>query len=139
MTDPELIAIAAAYAALKGLDRKTWTRALEYIGARLAGDDRHLFITSDGTLPEPMQWAIAGQLDTASASPDDAVLDCLEESWTPVEVNGVAVVSQRFAVVAPNEDHHNHIEWFDTRDEAEAFVRGSFAADPDDSQPEPAP
>jgi hypothetical protein len=128
MTDPELTAIAASYDALKGLDRKGWTRALEYIVTRLAGDDRRVFITSDGGLPEPVQWVIAGQLDTASASPEDAVLDTSEESWTPIEVNGVAVVSQRFAVVAPNEETHGNIEWFDTRDEAEAFVRDSFAA-----------
>jgi hypothetical protein len=61
MIDQEMTAILTAYQALKGLFRAEWSRALEYIGARLAADDRTGFILAGEGHPKPVQWVIAGK------------------------------------------------------------------------------
>lgn len=133
MPDDEIAAIQTAYSALKGMDRKDWTRALDYIGKRLAGDDRGRFLSLHGLdLPEPTQYVLAGDLNTAAGDSSDVVDEL--ESWGIAEVNGVAIVSQRFAVMVPlgnaDGDIDGHeIEWFDTRDAAEAYVAEALSTE----------
>ena len=66
MIDTETTAILAAYSALKGLDRPAWARALEYLAARLAGDDRTGFLfVGEGWPPRPLR-ARTGRLPGAA-------------------------------------------------------------------------
>lgn len=73
--DIEVEAIRAAYAAIKGLDRRQWTRALEYLATRMAEDDRASHIAlrlSEDFLP-PTQYVLAGELSDPTATPEEAV------------------------------------------------------------------
>ena len=122
-TDLEMLAISTAYDALKGMTATQWQRALNYLGARLAGDDRGAYLA--GALgevhPAPQQWVIAGDLDIREPSREAAVLESLEDAWTAIEVNGVAIVSQEWAVITPHDDG-SEVYWFKTRELAHTFI-----------------
>lgn len=120
MPDHELDAMRAAYEHLKGLDRRQWTRALEYISRRMAEDDRASYIKFETTAP--VQWVIAGDISDPYESPSDAVAESYADPLTVIEVNGIATVRQRFAVMIPTDDSRGEAEWFGTRAEAEACV-----------------
>lgn len=119
--DTEIDAIRSAYACIKGLNRAQWTRALEYLATRMAEDDRASHITfSREDFPPPVQYVLAGGPSDPVVTPEEAVGQASYDQKI-YEVNGVAVVSQRFAVEV-NTDDGNEIEWFDTRDAAETFL-----------------
>lgn len=116
--DVELAAIRTAYAAIKGLNRAQWTRVLTYLETRMAEDDRGSHIGRD-ELPPPVQYVAAGVIDEPYDTPEEAMRE--HGDGTVVEINGIAVVSQRFAIEVPCDDDYI-VEWFDTRDTAEAYL-----------------
>jgi hypothetical protein len=125
-TDLEMTAISAAYAALEGMTTAQWQRALNYLGDRLAGDDRTAFVASLGQAhPEPTQWVIRGDLDIREPTREAAVLESIEEAWTPIEVNGVAIVSQEWAVITPDDDGRE-VYWFARRELADLFITAAM-------------
>lgn len=116
--DTEIEAIRAAYAVIKGMNRAQWTRALKYLETRMAEDDRATYIGRT-ELPSPVQYVAAGNIGEAFDSPEEAIRESYYEE--PImEINGIATVSQRFAVEVSSDD--GTLEWFDTRDAAEAFL-----------------
>lgn len=131
--DKELAGIEVAYEAIKGLDRNQWGRALNYLAGRLAEDDRmaHIYLNLENY--PPPQWFIEG-----NHKGEDGTFDCREEavdnsmgeSWEPIKVNGIAVVSQWFAVVFPIGDGDDvrgtEVQWFDTRAQADAFIASAL-------------
>ena len=126
MNDPELAAMEIAYTALRGMDPAQWNRALQYVADRLGADDRAQYATRFDPQPEPAQFAHASEMETLYDSADELVKD-YADNWVPYEVCGISVTSQRFAVIFPiganGEVGGHEIEWFDTRDAADAFVR----------------
>lgn len=125
--DPEIKALETAYQALRCIPAREWTRALNYLADRLSADDRTVHISKLLEHPAPTQFVNAGEMAMPYEDAEELVEDNAD-CMVPVEVNGVAVVSQRFAVMIPissnGEDVDGHeIEWFDTREAADAFVR----------------
>lgn len=118
--DTEIDAIRSAYACIKGLNRAQWTRALEYLATRMAEDDRasHVAFIREN-FPPPVQYVLAGELSDPCATPEESLAQSSADKIHAV--NGVAVVSQQFAVEVPT-DEDPIIKWFDTRDAAETFL-----------------
>jgi len=122
--DYELAAITVAYDALRPLGRHQWDRALNYLASRLAADARGLAISlKTRELPPPVQWVRAGELDTACAS-ENEVVETYGDTLQIIEVNAITVVSQKFAVVIP--DDEPEIMWFTTQSDAEKYLRDVF-------------
>lgn len=117
--DQEIDAIQAAYACIKGLDRGQWTRVLKYLETRMAEDDRGAYTGLIG-LPPPLQYVVGGHIDEPYPSAEEAMQEAGCE-LDIAEVNGIATVSQKFAVRVPCEDDEI-IEWFDSRDAAETYL-----------------
>lgn len=129
MPDQEIDAIRAAYECIKGMDRKQWTRALEYLSTRMAEDDRGAYVHNVDTFA-PTSFVLTGDFQDHFETAEEAI-EC-EDSWTPIEVNGVAVVSQRFAVIVKTEDAHE-TEWFESRDAAQTFIDQMLSMEARDS------
>lgn len=126
--DTELTAIKAALNALQGLpDRRAWQRALDYITNRLSENERTMRLhTPLSALPEPLQYCRDGEINDLFLDATECALDAEWPLWSPIEVNGVAIVSQRFAVVTLIGDSDGNpdgeeVKWFSTRAEAEAY------------------
>ena len=125
--DAELAAMKTAFEALATLpDPRAWGRALTWIANRLMEQHRTEYLQFDAlNWPKPTQYCVNGQIAEAVEDADDLVQEWDREPMTPIEVNGVAIVSQRYAVVVPiynGEDHDgDEIMWFSTRAEAEAY------------------
>lgn len=120
MTDPEIAAINEAYNALRCIPATEWNRALKYLADRLSANDRTVHIGRLFERPAPTQFIHEGEMANPYESEDELVKENADP-LTPFEVNGVAVVSQRFAVMIPIDDG-DEIEWFDTREAADAYV-----------------
>ena len=120
--DTEIEAIRTAYAPIKGMSRNHWTRALEYLARRMAEDDRSSYIGFRWgvAFPPPVQYVRAGEIFDPYASQEEVVTEAGYDDLI-VEVNGIATVSQSFAVCIPIEDD-TIIKWFETRDAAEAYL-----------------
>lgn len=124
--DPEIAALNTAYEALCCVPPHEWTRTLNYLADRLAARDRAVHVGKLLERPEPTQFIHEGEMAIPYEDAASLVLDNAE-AWVPFEVNGVTVVSQRFAVIVPigNEEgdrEGEEIEWFDTREAADAYV-----------------
>ena len=127
--DDELRAIRVAYDALKPLrERHQWQRAMDYLGARLVEDGRGAFLARNWrSLPEATQYVLCGNLDERFVHPDEAVRESDRNQLEIVEVNGIAIVSQQFAIEVPVDDGDGgtdgrEIMWFDTRAAAESYL-----------------
>ena len=130
MTDPiedaELTAIETALAALITLpNRQAWLRALDYIINRLTEDERtgHLAALGVG-IQQPTQYVLGGDLDARFASASEALGEADTPVLTIVEVNGIAIVSQRFGIEVPIDCDAGGTDflWFDTREQANAYL-----------------
>lgn len=124
MSDQEVDAIHAAYEHIKGLNRQQWTRALKYISERMAEDNR---AAHSATETEAPTWFFTPTSpDERFRTPGDVAAeygktDCI------TEINGVAVVSQKFVILIPIGDGQGGIdghefEWFDDRGAAEKYL-----------------
>lgn len=130
MKDKELAAMESAYQALRGMEPTQWARALSYLADRLSGDDRTVFVHADIARPAPTQFIDGNDWDLRYESADELVTDNAN-SWEATEVCGLAVVSQRFAVLVPvgdGEDVVGHeVSWFDTREAAESYIADALS------------
>lgn len=117
--DQELMAMIHALEAVKELDRAQWTRVLNYISTRMAEDNRRAYSATE--THAPTAFVAAGNWDERSDSADESAYD-LAEPMTVLEVNGIAVASQRFVVAIVT-------EWFDTREAAEKYLASMLATD----------
>ena len=120
MANAEMAAMMDAYKALLPLasDRHATARALAWVGAMLESDRRdHLAAAATGI--EPEKWAISPSWELTGTAQE-----CAEEygeRGTVLELDGIAIVRRRFAVMVPTDDG-DVIEWFPTREEAQAMV-----------------
>lgn len=126
--DAELTAMKTAFEALATLpDPRAWGRALTWIADRLMEKHRAEYLQFDAlNWPSPTQYCTNGEIAESLADADELVLDGYRDPMTPIEVNGVAIVSQRWAVMVPTGDGDGNwdgeeIMWFATRAEAEAY------------------
>lgn len=124
--DPELAGIEAAYEAIKGLDRRQWDRAIRYLAERLAEDDRTGFITQNpaASFPPPISYIERGIPDCFYDSREGVLDESSAATLEVIEVNGIATVTQEFAVFLPTDEDGSGSEaqWFPTRAAAEAFI-----------------
>lgn len=126
MPDQEIDAIRAAYECIKGMDRQQWTRALEYISRRMAEDDRAAHSVTETEAPT---WFVTPTSPDEKFPTPDAVVAEYGDTYVVTEVNGVAVVSQKFVILIPIGDGDgdggiagHEFEWFDTREAAETYL-----------------
>src|ERR1700677_3319278 len=103
MIDPELAAINQALVALSAVPPFEWQRALNYLADRLSERDRTVHLIKTFERPAPTQFIHEGDMACPYADAEDLVRDTAD-TLVPFEVNGVAVVSQRFALVIPIAD-----------------------------------
>lgn len=129
MSTSETTAMANAYECLKSLDRPAWQRALKWIEARLFSDHLSAEATAIAGTIRPQRW---GPIDDPGAeyeSADDVAEDFAEAEQV-LEINGHAVVERKFCVRILTCDLGGNVDgdelmWFDTREAAEACVKGA--------------
>lgn len=130
--DPELAVIQTALAALKTLpNARAKQRAFDYLLSALLEDERKRYIAATKPHILGTEWlCLRGDPNQLFVKEGDILDDIYEDYFKPIEVNRLAIVSQSFVVSVPiagagDEPDGEELQWFKTREEAEAFCEGA--------------
>ena len=131
-TDREIEVIGTAFTALKTLpDARAKQRAFNYLLSALLEDERKRYTAATGApIREPIWFCLRGDPYQLFMEKGD-ILDYIYEShFEPIEVNRVAIMDQNFVVLVPiagADDYPDgeELQWFKTREEAEAFCENA--------------
>ena len=87
------------YGLLKGMPEKERQEVMGQVVAQVDEDERTKALAGKEDLPTPFAFCLGGDINLWHEDKGDAI-DCLPNHMV-VEINGIAIVTQEFAVASP--------------------------------------